>query len=124
MFHAGLHRAFHQRARVGGVVAVVAERIGDRFRHHDRCREMDHLGDVVVLHQLADGGLIAGVADDQRDAFRHRPFEPGGEVVEHDDALARVDQRVDHMAADIAGPARHQNCHVGCPFWGQGSGGM
>ena len=40
-----------------------------------------------------------------------RPVEAGRQIVEHDDALAGVDQRVDHVAADIAGAAGDQDRH-------------
>ena len=63
---------------------------------------------------LRDQRLIADVADDERHARRHRPVEAGGEVVEHDHALAGVDQRVDHVAADVAGAAGDQDRHAGC----------
>ena len=41
-------RGFEQRAGLAGVVLVVAERIGNRFRHHDRAGEMDDRVDRVV----------------------------------------------------------------------------
>ncbi len=64
---------------------------------------------------LRDQRLIAGLADDERHAFGHRPVEAGREVVEHDHALAGIDQRVHHVAADIAGAAGDQDRHDGDP---------
>ena len=36
----------------------------------------------------------------------------GRQIVEHDHALAGIDELVDHVAADIAGAAGDQDCHV------------
>ena len=62
--------------------------------------------------EILDQRLVADVADDQLGLARHRPVEAGRQVVEHDDALAGIDQLVDHVAADVAGAAGHQNAHV------------
>ena len=44
--------------------------------------------------------------------FGDRPVEAGREIVEHDDPLAGVEQRMDHVAADIAGAAGDQDRHA------------
>ena len=49
--------------------------------------------------------LVPGLADHEGDARGDRPVESGRKIVEHDDALARRDERVDHVAADVAGAA-------------------
>ena len=67
------------------------------------------------LDELCDQRLIAGLAEDQRHALGDRPVEAGREVVEHDDLLARRDQRIDHVAADVAGAAGDQDRHVARP---------
>ena len=113
--HAALDGRFDEGAGVRRVVEVVAERIGDRFRHHDLGREMGDRVDPVLLDQPGDEIGVAGVADDEPRGVGHRPVEAGRQIVEHDDALARVQEAQRHMAADIAGPAGHQNTHV-CPF--------
>ena len=64
------------------------------------------------LISAATQRLIADVADHELGARRHRPVEAGGEIVEHDHALAGVDQRVDHVAADVAGAAGDQDRHA------------
>ena len=115
MLHAALDGAFDQRARIHRVVLVIAERIGDRVRHHDRGGEMDDGVYAVLRHELGHQRLIASLADDDRHALRHRPIEAGGEIVEHDHALAGIDQRVDHVASDIAGAAGDQDRHDGEP---------
>ena len=112
MAHAVLDRGLDQRARVRGVVAVIAERIADRVRHHDRGGEMDDGVDPVLREQRRNAGLIAGVADDERHVRRHRPVEAGREIVEHHHALAGIGQRVNHVASDIAGAAGHQGRHA------------
>ena len=43
-----LDRGLDQRARVHGVVAVIAERIANRIRHDDRGGEMDDGVDPVL----------------------------------------------------------------------------
>ena len=105
MLDAVAHRALDQRARGDGVVEVVAERVGDRVRHHDRAGEMDHGLDLVPRHHRADERLVGDVADHERNARRQREAEPGAEIVEHHHRLAGIRQLMDGMAADIAGTA-------------------
>ena len=76
---------------------------------------MDDRLDAVLLDQRRHQRLVAGLALDERHALGDRPVEAGGQVVEHDDALARRDQRVDHVAADVAGAAGDQNRHEARP---------
>jgi hypothetical protein len=66
MAHAVLDRGLDQRARVRGVVAVIAERIADRVRHHDRGGEMDDGVDPVLRDQRAHARLISGIANHER----------------------------------------------------------
>ena len=63
--------------------------------------------------ELGHQRLVAGLADHERHPLRHRPIESGREIVEHDHALAGIDQRVDHVASDIAGAAGDQDRHDG-----------
>src|SRR5262249_15991209 len=60
--------------------------------------------------------LISDVADDERRALRYRPIETGREVVEHHDALAGIDERMNHVASDIAGATGDQDRHAGGPL--------
>ena len=64
-----------------------------------------------LLDEAADQLLVADVADDERGVLRHGPAEAGRQIVEDDDLLAGVQKLENHMAADIAGAARHQNGH-------------
>ncbi len=113
MGHPALDGSLDQGARAHRVVPVIAERVCDRVRHDDRGGEMNDgihsvLGDHGLHHRL-----IAGLPDQQRDALRQCPIESGREIVEHDHALAAVDERVDHVTSDIAGAAGDQDCHAG-----------
>jgi hypothetical protein len=49
----------------------------------------------------------------QRHGTRERPAEAGRQVVNDHDALALIDERVNHVAADIAGAAGDQDGHIG-----------
>ena len=45
-------------------------------------------------------------------APRQRPIETGGEIVEHHHPLASIDERMNPVAADIAGAASDQDRHA------------
>ena len=68
--------------------------------------------DGFVAQQPPDKFLIAAVADHERHAGRNRPVVAGRQIVEHDHALAGVDEFEHHVAADIACSAGDQHCHV------------
>ena len=111
MTNAGFDRGLDQGAGVGGVVAVVAERILDRVRDDGGAGEMDDRLDLVVLDQFGDEPLVADVAYDRQHLLGQGGGEAGGQVVEHDDALAGIDQRVHGVASDIACAAGDQHRH-------------
>ena len=67
--------------------------------------------EFVFGHQPGEQFLIADIAFDQLGLGRHGPPEAGREIVEHHDIFAGIGQRQNHVAADIARAARHQNCH-------------
>ena len=77
---------------------------------------MDDGGYLALRDQAGNQGIVAGLADDEGNAARYRPFESGGQVVEHDHALAAFDEGVDHVAADITGAAGDQNGHEACSY--------
>ncbi len=60
--------------------------------------------------------LIAGISVDEQGPGRDRPGKTGRQIVERNDALAGIDERIHHMAADIARAACDQNRHVGVRF--------
>jgi len=67
--------------------------------------------------------LVTDVADDERRALRYCPIETARKVVEHHDALARVDERMNHVTSDIAGAAGDQDRHAGDPLISPGVAG-
>ena len=67
--------------------------------------------ELVFAHHPGEERLIANIALDKSALAAIPPTEAGGQIVEHHDLFARIDQGVDHVAADIAGAAGHQNCH-------------
>ena len=75
---------------------------------------MDDRIDLVIADNAADQFPVGDIADDKLCLGRHRPLKPGRKAVENDDALARIKQFPDHVTADIAGAACHQNRHP-CP---------
>src|SRR5262249_62013047 len=97
--------ALDQRVRVHHIYAVIAERIANRVRDDGRGGEMDNGVDLVLRDQRGHARLISDVADDKRRALRYRPIKTGREVVEQHDALAGIDERMNHVAFDIAGAA-------------------
>ena len=58
-----------------------------------------------------DEVLVAGIADEQRHAFGQEGGESGRQIVDHDDALAGIRQRVNHMTSDIAGATGDKHGH-------------
>ena len=117
MAHVTFHCAFDQRPRIDGVVAIVAERLTHRVRHHDRRRKVDDGVDPVVTDEPRHQRLIAGLADDQRHAFGNRRAMSRREIVEDDHPLAGIDEVAHHLAADIAGAAGDQDRHGGTFYW-------
>jgi hypothetical protein len=84
---------------------------------------MDNGVDPVLRDQRSHARLISDVTDDERGALRDRPIETGREVVEHHDALAGIDERMNHVASDIAGAAGDQDRHAGGPLLSPGVAG-
>ena len=67
--------------------------------------------DTVLGDGRGSQRLVAGLAHHQRNAFRHCPVEAGREIVEYHDGFAGIEQRVNHVAADIAGATGDQDRH-------------
>jgi len=63
-------------------------------------------GDAVDQRAVGDVALMEG------DAFGHRPAEAGRQIVDHHRRLPAVEKLEHHVAADVAGAARDENCHV------------
>ena len=111
VLHAVPDGGLDQRAGLDGVGEVVGQRVGDRFGHHDPGGEMQDRVDPVPLDEAGDERLVAHVALTNTASGGTDVAEPGREVVENDHLLAGIVQLQDHVAADIAGPARDQNRH-------------
>src|SRR6516164_4682421 len=112
MAHTPPDRGLDQRSGIHRVVAVVAKRIADRVGHDDRGGEMDDGVDLVFCNQRRYLRLVPAVTDDEHGPPRHRPIETGGEIVEHHHPLAGIDERMNHVAADITGAAGDQDRHA------------
>ena len=67
--------------------------------------------DAVLGDHAFDEVFIAGVADEQRHAFRQEGGESGGQIVDHDDAFAGIRQRMNHVTSDIAGATGDEHGH-------------
>ena len=59
----------------------------------------------------ADQLLVADIADDAAAGVGTAPSEAGRQIVEHDHALAGIEQLEHHVAADVAGAAGDENGH-------------
>src|SRR5262249_5205011 len=67
--------------------------------------------DALVAQKGADIGGASDVALDEPRLRVHGVAMPGGEVVERDDVMAGVEQRLDHVRAAITGTARDEEPH-------------
>ncbi|GIX21854.1 MAG: hypothetical protein KatS3mg121_0637 [Gammaproteobacteria bacterium] len=108
MFDAVADAGFQQVARGAGVVAVILERVRHRFGHDGVRGEVHHRPHGVLAQQARDPIQIAAVADHQF-AVQHRRPEAGGQIVQHHHLFAGFAELPDHVAADVAGAAGHQN---------------
>src|SRR6188474_34416 len=118
MTNAALDRSLNQGAGVGGVVAVIAERIPHRVRHDGRAGEMDDRFDLVIFDQSGDQRLVADVTDDRQHRCGQGRSKTGRQVVEHNDALTRIRERMHGVASDITCAAGDQDGHRTAPFAG------
>src|SRR5690606_18862065 len=95
-------RRLDQGAAVHRVVAIIFERLFDRFRHDDRSGEMHDALDAMFGDDPADQRYIANVALHEGGILMHGPAEAGAQIIDHHYRPARIDQRQHRMAADIA----------------------
>src|SRR4051794_11105911 len=92
-----------------GVVAIIFERVLDRFRNDDRPREMHDRRNPLVAENTVDQRAIGNIALVERDAVRHRLARSVGKIVDDGDPPACIEQGKDGMAADIAGAAGNKD---------------
>ena len=97
------------------VVAVVFERLGDRFAHGFRRREVDHRIEFVLLEDLAESRAVAAVHLDEGDVgARDLAHALDGvhvavrEVIDDHDIIAGIDEFHGGVRADVAGTAADQ----------------
>ena len=72
---------------------------------------MNDAFDAVRGDHALDEILVAGIADEQRNALGQELGEAGGQVVDHDDAFAGFHQRLNRVTSDIAGAAGDKHGH-------------
>ena len=101
-----------QGVRFHRIVEIIAQGIGDGIRDDDRACEMRDGIDAVLLDDLGNKPLVAAIPLDEMRLGMDQPRKPGAQIVEHDDALAGIDQGENHMTSDIAGTAGHQYGHA------------
>ena len=114
---AGAARGLEHVDRAADVDLRVERRVGDRAADVDLGREVeDHVGrrggdERGDALGVADVGLV------QHGAAGERALEVGGaargEVVEHLDGVAALDQRVDEVGPDEPGAAGDEGLHEG-----------
>ena len=77
---------------------------------------MDDLAHRVVADDLGDESLVAHIANDKRHRFRQCRAKASRQIVDDDDRLAGIRQRMNQVAADIAAPAGDQYGHEPDPL--------
>ena len=103
----GRHR-FEHRQRAGHIVAVVLDRIGNRFADVEKRRKVHHGADPVLAQRAPHPVDVADLAFDQV-AKSHGATMAGGEVVVRHGAVAGAAERLGGVAPDVAGPAGHED---------------
>jgi hypothetical protein len=111
MLHPALDRGLDQVARGGGIVAIVLERVGDRFRYHYRAGKMHDFGDSMLVDQAANQLDIAGIAGFEDGSAINGPIEACDQIIKHHNLFAGIRQVEHHVAADIPRPASNQYGH-------------
>jgi hypothetical protein len=71
------------------------------------CGEVHHRIDIVLAKEVLEQFGIASIADNEL-ARRYSRLEAGGQVIERNDALARLAELSDDVAADVAGATSDQ----------------
>jgi hypothetical protein len=66
----------------------------------------------VLRNQRSHARLVAAFRSYEGRSARHRPSKTSAEIVEHHHALARINERINHMASDISSAARNQGGHL------------
>ena len=107
--HARVHRRLDKRPALHRVIVVILERVFDRFRHDNRAREMHHRTRPLLGEDAGKQGRVLDVSLVERHLIGNGEAKAGGQVVDHRDGPAAVEQRQHRVAADIAGAAGHEH---------------
>ena len=112
MRHSARDRRLDQRAGLDGVVLVVAERIGDRFRNHDRTGEMDDRVDRVLAYSANPTSSLSPTSPTTSCASGAPPSRSRSTAGRaRPTSSPCIEQFPDHVAADIAGAASYKYGH-------------
>ena len=71
---------------------------------------MDNGADAVIADGGRDNGLIVDARLNERHVCRHSPAETCHQIVDDDNAIARIAKCQYRMAADISCPAGDEDC--------------
>ena len=100
------------------IVAVVEQRLLDRFADSLEPRKVDDAGDVIVAEDLVHCRLVAAVSLDEGRTLAGDRFDAANDlrgavvkIVDDDDLQPRIEQRNGRMAADKPGAAGQKNGH-------------
>ena len=74
-----------KRARLGGVVVVILQRIGNRFRHDDRSGKVHDRADLLFGDDPRQESSVSDVAFIKRDPIRHGKAEASRQVIDNRD---------------------------------------
>jgi len=92
----------------GHVVAIVLERVGNALPHQGVGGEVDDPVDGELSKHPVQEGSVPHVPHPEFGPLHRLPMA-GAQVVRHHHVIALLHQQRHHVAADIAGPAGHQN---------------
>lgn len=103
------HRCLKQRPAFRGIVVIIFQRVLDRFRHDDRSGEMHDRADAAFGKDAGKQRPVRNVPFIQGHTIRHGKAETGGQIVDHGNVPALINQSEDGMAANIAGTAGNED---------------
>jgi len=104
-----LDAGLEQIEGIAGIVGIIFERIGDRFRGHDGCGEMEDLPEAVLHEQGIQTRRIGKISHDQLFPMDECVGKPGREIIIDNHCIAGLAQLANHMAADITAASGDKN---------------
>ena len=108
-----LHGQQHVR-QTAHVLLVVPGGALDRLTHLLARREVDDGGDAARVHDLGEGlrGLAASDVELDEGGTLDSLRRPVRQVIDDDDLLPALEEKSDHMRADVAGASSNENAHA------------